>query len=189
MATTSTPRRQIKKGETPKTVALPGALPRMTNHVALFGCNVCGAVSIVRLMLWPLPAFNCPESRAPNRRPRVSLGLPLGFAVSLGSQPKTKTGRWGGFPYQNHRFCYNGHFLNLAPRFRVMEPLDQPGLNLRLVMHLNEPQNFHYLPVVTPQMILQETVNDDFQVLGPFARSCAPPLPLQGAGEAPIGSL
>ena len=83
---------------------------------------------------------------------------------------------------KNRFFRYNGHFLNLAPRFRVMEPLDRPGVNLRLVVHLNhpishqnEPQNVHYLPVVTPRMILQDAPNNDFQILGPCARSCAPP--------------
>ena len=97
---------------------------------------------------------------------------------------------------KNRFFRYNGHFLNLAPRFRAIEPPDRPGLNLRLVVrlnhpicHQNEPKNVHYLPVVAPRMILQDAPNNDFQVLGPFARSCAPPLPLQGAGEAPIGSL
>ena len=97
---------------------------------------------------------------------------------------------------KNRFFRYNGHFLNLAPRFRAIEPPDRPGLNLRLVVRLNhpicdqnEPKNVHYRPVVAPRMILQDAPNNDFQVLGPFARSCAPPLPLQGAGEAPIGSL
>jgi hypothetical protein len=76
----------------------------------------------------------------------------------------------------------NGHFLNLAPRFRVIDPPDRPGLNLRLVVrvnnpicHQNEPKNVHYLPVVTPRMVLQDAPDNDFQVLGPFARSCARP--------------
>ena len=74
-------------------------------------------------------------------------------------------------------YRYNGHFsafLNLAPRFRVIEPPDRPGLNLRLVVRLNhpicdqnEPKNVHYLPVVAPRMILQDAPNNDFQVLGP----------------------
>ena len=75
-------------------------------------------------------------------------------------------------------FRYNGHFLNLAPRFRAIEPPDRPGLSLRLVVRLNhpicdqnEPKNVHYLPVVTPRMILQDAPDNDFQVLGPFARS------------------
>ena len=57
----------------------------------------------------------------------------------------------------------NGHFLNLAPRFRAIDPPDRPGLNLRLVVrvnnpicHQNEPKNVHYLPVVTPRMVLQD---------------------------------
>jgi hypothetical protein len=85
---------------------------------------------------------------------------------------------------------YGGHrstvvtvtFLNLAPRFRAIDPPDRPGLNLRLVVrvnnpicHQNEPKNVHYLPVVTPRMILQDAPDNDFQVLGPFARSCARP--------------
>ena len=83
---------------------------------------------------------------------------------------------------KNRFFRYNGHFLNLAPRFRAIEPPDRPGLNLRLVVrlnnpicHQNEPKNVHYLPVVTPRMILQDAPNNDFQILGPCARSCAPP--------------
>ena len=85
---------------------------------------------------------------------------------------------------------YGGHrstvitvtFLNLAPRFRAIDPPDRPGLNLRLVVrlnnpicHQNEPKNVHYLPVVTPRMILQDAPNNDFHVWGPCARSCAPP--------------
>ena len=84
--------------------------------------------------------------------------------------------RWPPF------YRYNGHFLNLAPRFRAIDPPDRPGLNLRLVVrlnnpicHQNEPKNVHYLPVVTPRMILQDAPNNDFQILGPCARSCAPP--------------
>ena len=72
--------------------------------------------------------------------------------------------------------------MNLAPRFRAIDPPDRPGLNLRLVVrlsnpifHQNEPKNVHYLPVVTPRMILQDAPNNDFQILGPCARSCAPP--------------
>ena len=74
---------------------------------------------------------------------------------------------------KNGFFRYNGHFLNLAPRFRAIEPPDRPGLNLRLVVRLNhpicdqnEPKNVHYLPVVTPRMILQDAPNNDFPGFG-----------------------
>ena len=83
---------------------------------------------------------------------------------------------------ENGFFRYNGRFLNLAPRFRAIEPPDRPGLNLRLVVrlnhpicHQNEPKNVHYLPVVAPRMILQDAPNNDFQVLGPFAQYLARP--------------
>ena len=69
---------------------------------------------------------------------------------------------------KNRFFRYNGHFLNLAPRFRAIEPPVRPGLNLRLVVrlnhpicHQNEPKNVHYLPVVTPRVILRDTPNND----------------------------
>ena len=85
--------------------------------------------------------------------------------------------------------------MNLAPRFRAIDPPDRPGLNLRLVVRLNhpicdqnEPKNVHYLPVVAPRMILQDAPNNDFQVLGPFVRSrlrapTAPPRCGRGANR------
>ena len=43
------------------------------------------------------------------------------------------------------------------------------------IVHQNEPKNVHYLPVVTPLMILQDAPSNDFQVLGPFAQYLARP--------------
>jgi hypothetical protein len=75
------------------------------------------------------------------------------------------------------RDCYRctGHSVNLAPRFRAIEPPDRPGLNLRWVVrvdhplcHQNGPENVHYPPVLCPSDDCTRCPQQCFPGLGPL---------------------